>query len=67
MGSERDAGASRTDHPVSRLSPDEAATFSDEQRRAFTDSYHAALAQFGDEERAFDVARAAARGTPGDR
>jgi hypothetical protein len=67
MARERDAGASRTDHPLSRLSPDEAAAFTDEQRRAFIDSYHAAVDQFADEERALGVARAAARGTPGDR
>jgi hypothetical protein len=64
---ERDATVRRADHPPSGLPPDEAAAFSGEQQRVFTDSYHAALEEFGDEERALDVARAAARGTPGDR
>ena len=66
-GTGEERSAHRVNVPTDVLTPEEGAAFSDEQRSVFTDSYRAALEEFGDEGRARDVARAAARGTPGDR
>ncbi|HUE96062.1 MAG TPA: hypothetical protein VMN39_05355 [Longimicrobiaceae bacterium] len=41
--------------------------YDDEQREAFRATYRNALEEFGDKERARQIAHAAARGTPGDR
>lgn len=56
--------ADSTDRDV----PDEELeAYDDEQRAAFRATYRNALKEFGDEERAREIAHAAARGTPGDR
>lgn len=49
------------------VSEDELEVYDDEQRAAFRATYRNALEEFGDEERARQIAHAAARGTPGDR
>ena len=52
---------------ISDLPPKEVEPYSDEQKEAFRASYNSALEEFGDEQRAIEIAHAAARGTPGDR
>ena len=52
----------RSDRLEQELEP-----YNEEQREAFRSTYRDALAQFGDEGRAIEVAHAAAKGTPGDR
>lgn len=49
------------------VSEEELEAYDDEQRAAFRATYRNALEEFGDEERARQIAHAAARGTPGDR
>lgn len=51
-------GIERLSHEIER--------YNDAQRAAFRASYRSALAEFGHEDRAREVAHAAARGTPGD-
>lgn len=46
---------------------EELEAYDGEQREAFRATYRNALEEFGDEERARQIAHAAARGTPGDR
>lgn len=53
---------------IAELPPDQVELYSDEQKEAFRASYNSALEEYdGDEERALDIAHAAAKGTPGDR
>ena len=52
---------------ISDQPPKEVEPYSDEQKEAFRASYNSALEEFGDEQRAIEIAHAAARGTPGDR
>lgn len=56
------------DEPIPELPPEELEPYNDEQREAFRSTYASALERFGgDQQRAREVAHAAARGTPGDR
>lgn len=54
--------STESDVPEAELEP-----YDEEQREAFRATYRNALEEFGDEERARQIAHAAARGTPGER
>ena len=54
--------STESDLPEAELEP-----YDEEQREAFRATYRNALEEFGDEERALQIAHAAARGTPGER
>lgn len=56
------------DETIDELPAEEIEQYNDEQKDAFRATYADALKRFdGDQQRALDVAHAAARGTPGDR